>query len=190
MREIDLLEAAAQGTLRRVEELLDAGANPNFAHPQYGNTPLSRACFTNRVDVVERLLQRGADPNLRITYSSPVDGRVEKGIVALMFARSLEVVTALLEAGADPNVQFEDGSTPLMRAVLATPPSAVEALLAAGANPQAKDRRGLTAADLVRRRLDWLRSSQASESPKGKKRAADLERILAILSAAAERDQR
>jgi ankyrin repeat protein len=186
MRENRLLEAAAQGNIAMVEELLNAGCDPNIAHPQYGNTPLSRACFTDRVEVIKRLLKGGADPNLRITYSSPVDGRVEKGVVALMFARSLAAVTALLEAGADPNLQDEEGATPLMRAVLATPPAAVVALLAAGANAQHRKLSGDTAADLVSRRLDWLRSSQALETAKGRKRMAELEQTLAILSAAME----
>jgi ankyrin repeat protein len=57
---------------------------------------------------------------------------------------------------ADPNIHDDEGATPLMRAVLATPPAAVEALLAAGANAQDRNRSGDTAADLVRRRLDWL----------------------------------
>jgi ankyrin repeat protein len=186
---MELAEAAARGDITKVDELIDAGCDPNRAHPRYGNTPLSRACFMNRVEVVKRLLQRGADPNLRMTYRSPVDGRVEEGAVALMFSRSLEAVTALLEAGADPNVHDEDGTTPLMRAVLATPPAAVKALLAAGADAGAQNRAGDTAAELVRRRLDWLRSSQASEGAKGRKRMADLEQVLAILSAAVETGQ-
>jgi ankyrin repeat protein len=188
MGEMELLDAAAQGHLAKVDELLDAGCDPNTAHPQYGNTPLSRACFTNRVEIIERLLQRGADPNLRITYRSPVDGRVEKGVVALMFARSLEAVSALLEAGADPNIADEEGATPLMRAVLATPPAAVRALLASGANAQARKQNGDSAADLARKRLDWLRSSQASGGAKGRKRMADLEETMTILSAVSERD--
>jgi cytohesin len=186
MRELELLDAAADGNLESVGELLNGGCDPNLPHPLYGNTPLSNACFTDRVEVVKRLLERGADPNLRITYSSPVDGRVEKGIVALMFARSFEVVRVLLEGGADPNVHDEDGRTPLMRVVLAAPPAAVEALLAAGADPQVRSRRGDSAADLVMRRLDWLRSSRASDSAKGKERMANLERTLALLAAAAK----
>jgi ankyrin repeat protein len=183
-RRLELLEAVAQGNLTKVEELLAVGCDPNASHPRYGNTPLSSACFTNRPEIIKRLLQSGADPNLRITYRSPVDGRVEKGVVALMFSRSLEAVTALLEAGADPSVHAEEGTTPLMRAVLASPPAAVEALLAAGADASARNTNGDTAADLVRRRLEWLRSSQASEGAKGRRRVAALEHMLAILSAA------
>jgi ankyrin repeat protein len=181
LREIELLDAAAQGLLAKLDGLLDGGCDPNARHPKYGNTPLSQACFANRVEVIRRLLQRGADPNLRITYSSPVDGRVEKGIVALMFARSLEAVSALLEAGADPTIEDEEGTTPLMRAVLAAPPTAVQALLAAGANPEARNRRGDTAADLTKRRLDFLRDNQASRTPKGRKRMADLQETLGLL---------
>lgn len=183
---MELLEAVAQGNLARVDELLDAGCGPNVAHPQYGSTPLSTACVTNRAEVVKRLLRSGADPNLRITYRSPVDDRIERGVVALMFSRSLEVVTALLEVGADADVHDEEGNTPLMRAVLATPPAAVEALLAAGANARARNRGGDTAADLVRRRMELLRSTGASEGAKGRKRMAELELTLAILSTAAE----
>jgi hypothetical protein len=90
----------------------------------------------------------------------------------------------LLEVGADPNIRDDDWS-PLMRAGLATTPAAIDAPLAAGANAQVRNRGGDTAADLVRKRLDSLRSIQASESAKGRKRMATLEHTLAILSAAA-----
>jgi uncharacterized protein len=183
MQEMDLLEAAAEGRLARVEELLKAGCNPNVTHPKYGSSALSRACFSDRVEVVRHLLMHGADPNLRLTYASPVDGRIERNVVALMSARSLEVVTALLESGADPNISDDEGTTPLMRAVLAAPPQAASALLAAGAVAQARNSRGDSAADLVRKRMDWLRGTRASETAKGRKRIAALEQMLAILAA-------
>src|SRR5262249_20246724 len=145
--------------LRTLEQLLDGGCDPNVAHPVYGNTPLYNACLIDRADMVKLLLRRGADPNKRMTYRSPVDGRVEDGLVALMLARSPEVVAALVQAGADPNLRAADGRTPLTRVVLGATPQAVEQLLRAGADPGARSSAGHTAADVVRDRLQWLHDS-------------------------------
>jgi len=45
------------------------------------------------------------------------------------------MIRFLLASGADVNLGQESGFTPLFAAVLSSHPSAVEALLAAGANP-------------------------------------------------------
>jgi cytohesin len=177
-----VLDAAATGDISRLRELLDSGADPNVADPQYGNTPLSRACFTDRVDTVKFLLDRGADPNRRITYHSPVDGRTDRDVVALMFTRSFEVIRALLGAGADPNAQDATGRTPLMHAALAAPPAAVQALLDAGADPMIRNDAGECAADLVRNRIEWLKGSVSRDSAKARRRLTDLEKIYAVLT--------
>ena len=97
---MDLLQAAGRGDLGRLKELLDAGCDPNLAHSISGNTALYNACFLDSVEVVKLLLSRGANPNHRMTYRSPVDGGVERGLVALMVTRSEPVTSALLDAGA------------------------------------------------------------------------------------------
>lgn len=148
--------------LPALEELLDAGCDPNTAHPNYWNTLLYNACFMDRADIVKLLLARAADPNRRMTYRSPVDGRVEEGPVALMLARSSEVAAALLSAGADPNAPDSAGRTPLMRAVLGASADFVEQLLAAGAEPTVRSNAGHTAVDIVNDRLQWLRDSMPS----------------------------
>ena len=178
---LKLLEAVG-GDVSEVERLLDGGCDPNIANPRYGNTPLYNACFSNRPDVVRLLISKGANPNQRITYRSPVDGRVEEGIVALMLAQSAEVITALLGAGADPNLTDEVGNTPLMRCVLIAPPEAIELLLQAGADAAAQNGDGLSAADVVRKRLEWLENSGADlRMPTPRKRKQSLESILAML---------
>jgi ankyrin repeat protein len=176
-----LLEAVL-GEISELERLLESGCDPNVASPQYGNTPLYNACFRNRPDIVKLLISKGANPNQRITYRSPVDGRVEEGIVVLMLAQSTEVMTTLLDAGADPSVADQAGNTPLMRCVLIAPPEAIELLLQAGADAAARNRDGLSAADVVRKRLEWLEGSGADlRMPTARKRKQKLESNLAIL---------
>ena len=178
---LDVHDAVGRDDARLLTELLDGGADPNAADPQYGHTPLSRACFRDRLEIVDLLLQRGAEPNQRLTYRSPVDGRTEEGVVALMFARSAEVVTALLRAGANPNVCDLAGETPLMRAALGAPPAATQVLIDAGAERGHRNQDGLTAADLVLDRLRWHNRDGPISSPKLRRRIADLEHIHAIL---------
>jgi ankyrin repeat protein len=174
-----LMTASGSGETGAIDAALAAGADVN-AVSSYGNSALYNACFADRLPVVTALLEHGADPNLRMTYHSPVDGRVEVGLVALMVCRSAPVVEVLLAAGANPNVSDNHGSTPLMRAALAAGSDAVALLLKSGADPRIKDAAGRTAADRVRERLSWL--DDHSSSLQAAKRRAALNSVLALLS--------
>jgi cytohesin len=57
----ELLSAALNGDLIKVQTALENGANPN-AKDYDGSTPLHRAAQEGRIDVVRVLLERGADP--------------------------------------------------------------------------------------------------------------------------------
>jgi hypothetical protein len=63
---MDLHEAAREGDVARVRELLDQGADVDALDP-WENTPLLVACFseTHHADVVALLRERGADPYRR-----------------------------------------------------------------------------------------------------------------------------
>lgn len=179
---IAIFEAVNRADLSRLAALLDAGADPNTVDPTVGNSPLYNACFSDHMDVVQLLLARGADPNKRLVYRSPVDGRVEEDVVALMFVRSERVAAALLAAGADANAQDKQGRTPLMRAVVAGPVEHVRLLISSGARVSTRDRKGRTAADAVRARLQWLRDSLASLKEKeARARIEELEGMLLVL---------
>jgi ankyrin repeat protein len=156
-----LFEAAFHGDLAGIDSAVAAGADVDGVN-EYGSGALYSACFGDQLASIDALLAHGADPNLRMTYRSPVDGRVEVGLVALMVCRSAGAVERLLAAGADPNLSDDHGTTPLMRVALTAGPDAVALLLKAGADRAAKDATGQTAADRVRKDLAWVETHWSS----------------------------
>jgi len=151
-----LILAARQGAREVTMRLLDAGADPKLAEPQYGFTALQTAIFNGHYAVAKLLLERSVDPNdgslylvmeMRnlATYSNrPNPPDTEAGV------SHMDVARLLLEKGADPNIPYTKtipprqaqgninvapGSTPLYRAVRAVDLAAVQLLVGAGANP-------------------------------------------------------
>ena len=60
----ELLWAAWNGDLIKVQIALENGANPN-AKNNDGETPLHEASEEGHVEIVKLLLERGVDPNTR-----------------------------------------------------------------------------------------------------------------------------
>lgn len=130
-----LSKAVIDGDEKAIEALLSEGADPNGISPLTGATPLRTACVLGWTSAVQVLLQHGADPNKKFTYHSPVDKRIEKDAVALLYAPSAEIVTVLLKAGAELNATDANGTTSLMRAASHGHLEVVKSLLAAGLSP-------------------------------------------------------
>ncbi|WP_303673607.1 ankyrin repeat domain-containing protein [Vampirovibrio chlorellavorus] len=93
-----------------------------------GNPPLAYAVVVNQPEIVDILLQKGANPN-QANYD---------GLTPLAQAcglESLSILEKLLAAKADPNRVDLDGDTPLLIATARGNHKMVEALLKAKANP-------------------------------------------------------
>jgi len=177
----ELLKAAENGNLIKVQTALENGANPN-AKNKDGLTPLYRAARGGRVEIVKLLLERGADPNAKDNdgrtplHIAVLNGRVE--IVKLLLDRGanpnakatgfffevrtplhiaaeeghVEIVRVLLKRGANPNTKDHDGRTPLHIAAKEGHVEIVRVLLKRGANPNTKDHDGRTPLHIA---ADW-----------------------------------
>ncbi|KAG8593824.1 hypothetical protein GDO81_000961 [Engystomops pustulosus] len=138
----ELFEACRNGDVSRVRRLLEPG-NVN-AKDMAGrkSTPLHFAAGFGRKDVVEHLLQTGAN----------VHARDDGGLIPLHNACSFghaEVVTLLLCQGADPNARDNWNYTPLHEAAIKGKIDVCIVLLQHGADPSIRNTDGKSALDLA-----------------------------------------
>ena len=141
---------------RIVSILLKAGIDVN-ARDIYGRTAVFAA---NTVAIAKSLVEAGADLNARAL----------DGATPLIEAQSGALVRFFAEHGADPEARDEDQNTPLSQAVSNFPEdtSAVQALLRAGADVNARLWDGLTVLHLARspRMVRFLITSGADPAAK------------------------
>ncbi|XP_078426209.1 poly [ADP-ribose] polymerase tankyrase-1 isoform X2 [Cetorhinus maximus] len=138
----ELFEACRNGDVLRVKRLVDSG-NVN-AKDMAGrkSTPLHFAAGFGRKDVVEHLLQNGAN----------VHARDDGGLIPLHNACSFghaEVVSLLLCHGADSNARDNWNYTPLHEAAIKGKIDVCIVLLQHGADPNIRNTDGKTAQDLA-----------------------------------------
>lgn len=124
-----------------VRLLLDLDADVNmFTENAMGNdrTPLHIAAELGHTDIVQILLNHGADPKAKTLYGeSPLHG-------VRLFVKSPEVVTLLIAHGADVNATTQFGATPLHSASLLGSASIATLLIEHGAKVNLSDKRGLS----------------------------------------------
>uniref|UniRef100_A0A3Q2PCW0 Poly [ADP-ribose] polymerase n=1 Tax=Fundulus heteroclitus TaxID=8078 RepID=A0A3Q2PCW0_FUNHE len=138
----ELFEACRNGDVCRVKKLVDA-VNVN-AKDMAGrkSTPLHFAAGFGRKDVVDHLLQTGAN----------VHARDDGGLIPLHNACSFghsEVVSLLLCQGADPNARDNWNYTPLHEAAIKGKIDVCIVLLQHGADPNIRNTDGKSALDLA-----------------------------------------
>ncbi|WP_373531846.1 ankyrin repeat domain-containing protein [Vampirovibrio sp.] len=107
-------------------------------HSSQEKTPLALAVKCDNVEAVKSLIDAGADVNLP-EYSYWTDD------IPIYAVRSAEVLKLLVKAGVDIE-RKKDGNTPIKHYTQCDRIDLVEGLIAAGANLNARDDNGWTAA--------------------------------------------
>lgn len=141
--------AAIARNVEMIKPLVEAGDDLNRKMMMLGlfpETPLLGVVEFNDVSVVRALLDAG----------EPTDQVDEDGITALSWAaigNRTEVAKLLIERGADVNHVDKKGMTPLLYAASIDfgDASTIDLLLKSGANAKARNREGLTAAQLAKK---------------------------------------
>jgi ankyrin repeat protein len=154
--EQSLLKAIRLGDVAKVETLLARGVEPGYRDPLTGITPLASAAWHGSIDLMARLIERGADiddvpwglSEQRIEASSvPLRERdllraVAGGDTALLMSirrGDIDAVWALLDKGADIRLPNRGGESPGLIAARAGDIDIMRALLTKGLDPNAND---------------------------------------------------
>lgn len=134
----ELLDLANRGETQIVLATLDTDTSIDTVQAD-GTSLLHWAVYYNDFALVNRLLELGADVNLRNNYdASPLSQAAITG--------NPDIIEALLNAGADPNESFTDGQTAIMVIARTNNLDAARVLLDQGADVnKAEQFRGQTA---------------------------------------------
>lgn len=133
-----LIEATKRGNLEAVVGMLDTGVDPNAARGN-GLTALHIAAGENMLEIAKALLAKGADP------AAKLEGAITPLHLAATSPEGLEMVKLLLEHKAPLEVKDNlEQQSPLDAAARLGRLESVRALLAAGADVEAKDGKGRT----------------------------------------------
>jgi len=128
---VQLCQAVEDGELAKVQRLIDGEAGVDAVCNEgvlSGATPLILAARGEHVDILQALIDAGAD----------LDHQTESGVTALFAATvrdEVDKVRALLEAGADPNVNPDQLPPPFLVAAGNGQVAIVRLLLDAGVDP-------------------------------------------------------
>ncbi|MBE5393873.1 ankyrin repeat domain-containing protein [Brevibacillus borstelensis] len=144
---LDLFEAAASGRLDRVQELVDSEPNLVNAYANDGFTALGLAAYLGHKDIVEYLLEKGADVN----RASKNDMKVMP-LHSAVATLQVDVAELLLKHGAEVNAIQQGGWTPLHEAALHGHEEMIKLLLEFGANKTIKKDNGEIPLDVALQR--------------------------------------
>ena len=99
--------AVFQNNLEAVEYLLDQGADPNILY-DHSETPLIAAIDNKQWEIAKRLIQKGANVNLKdASNNSPLSKAI------LRYEGNTELLHLLMAHGSDPQQDLLNGYTPM-----------------------------------------------------------------------------
>lgn len=113
-----LNDAIGQGDIARAEQMIATGARVNNPDGE-GIHPLFQAIMASNPQMVELLLKKGADPNVKI-----MDGQTPLHIVITLWTNrhtahdKVEIARLLIDKGADLSARGHLGNTPLDEAYM------------------------------------------------------------------------
>jgi ankyrin repeat protein len=178
---IDLPTACHTGDIERARELLredPSRANMLGEHEGYylgAGAPLSNAAAAGRMDIVQLLLDHGADPNLPEEQYAPKG----KALYSAVYHGHYEIAKLLLERGAFPNPPVESSGDALWVSREWRPDKRMEQLLLSyGATPPQQHRDE----DWPVRAHNWLRISPLHDAA----RKGDLREAKKLIAAGAD----
>ena len=178
---IDLPTACHTGDIDRVRELLRQDpslANRIGEHEGYYlaiGSPLSNAAAVGRMDIVQLLLDHGANPNLPEEQYAPKG----KALYSAVIHGHYDIAKLLLERGAFPNPPVESSGDALWWSQERRPDTRMEQLLLSyGAKPTKEH----TGEDWQTRAHNWLRISPLHEAA----RKGDVREAKKLLEAGAD----
>ena len=136
--ERELYQATENNNLNVVKSILSSGmVDTNCIWKPYGRTPLVWAAHKGHKEVVQLLLERGAEPNIANSCG-------DTPLLKAAYRGHNDVVQLLLDEGADPNKVNTEGATPLLWAAAHGKKDVVRLLLDRGADPNKAEQRGQT----------------------------------------------
>lgn len=169
-----LMYASEKGCTDIVDLLIERGASVNL-NGAGGLGPLHRACRYGKLDVADRLLKKGADPNalddegfpliwacysgslgifdILVVYGADYNKRSPSGLTCLMVASTHgkeDVVGRLLSLNVDVNAQDDQGETALHKATTYGHVEIVKLLLSAKADVSLVNHEGKKAIDFAK----------------------------------------
>jgi tetratricopeptide (TPR) repeat protein len=181
---IMLFKAVAAHQVEGLKQALQQGASVNSVDDE-GFTVLHRALMESQPDLVQTLLENGADVNVAIKSGAyegitplmmasaasggwvepllmrgaKVDATDKNGRQAFAYAvagGNVETIKLLASHGVNLNWQSERGETYLMLAAESAQGESAKALIELGANRSLKDKDGMTAADIAKLKMTQL----------------------------------
>lgn len=138
----NVFDIARKGTVKELKEISKENPDVLIQTNESGFTPLILAVYRGNREVVEFLIAEKAG----IDFLSPMG----TALSAACFKGDLSLVTLLLENEANPNIADQNGTTPLIYAVMAKNEELVDVLLKYKATKTNVDKNNMSAMDYAR----------------------------------------